>query len=118
MVQTFVVSLCLKGIPFRLTGAQTLRIKETDRIIALQQEMLKLGFVIQETQPGVLEWDGTKNSVDTEISIETYDDHRMALAFAPAALIYPGIVIKDAQVVSKSYPEYWKDIQSVGAILE
>ncbi|NJK98572.1 MAG: hypothetical protein HC905_29905 [Bacteroidales bacterium] len=56
MVQTFVVSLCLRGIPFRITGAQTLRIKETDRIFALQKEMAKFGVIIQEPEPGMLTW--------------------------------------------------------------
>jgi 3-phosphoshikimate 1-carboxyvinyltransferase len=117
MVQTLIVSLCLKGIPFKLTGAQSLRIKETDRIAALQQEMGKLGFRIHESQPGVLEWDGKKSPAEKSIQIETYDDHRMALAFAPAALYFPGMVINDIEVVTKSYPNFWNDLRLVGANL-
>ncbi|NJL09612.1 MAG: hypothetical protein HC908_03705 [Calothrix sp. SM1_7_51] len=60
MVQTFVVTLCFLGIPFRISGAQSLRIKETDRIFALQQELEKFGFKIEETVPGTLVWDGKK----------------------------------------------------------
>ncbi len=118
MVQTFVVALCLKGIPFKLTGAQSLRIKETDRIAALQTEMNKLGFLISEPEVGTLTWDGNKNPFQTNIRIETYDDHRMALAFAPAAIHYPGLIIMDAGVVSKSYANYWDDLRSIGAIIE
>ncbi|HEX3006815.1 MAG TPA: 3-phosphoshikimate 1-carboxyvinyltransferase [Bacteroidales bacterium] len=118
MVQTFVVALCLKGIPFKITGAQSLRIKETDRIAALQTEMAKLGYTISEPLPGILTWDGKKESAHDNIRIDTYDDHRMALAFAPAALFYDGLIINDATVVTKSYPGYWDDLKSVGAIVQ
>lgn len=118
MVQTFVVALCLRGIPFKLSGAQSLRIKETDRIAALQVEMKKLGFVIHEPEKGVLAWNGEREAIEKSIRIDTYDDHRMALAFAPAAIHYPGIIINNAEVVTKSYPDFWTDLQSVGAILE
>jgi 3-phosphoshikimate 1-carboxyvinyltransferase len=118
MVQTFVVALCLKGIPFRLSGAQSLRIKETDRIAALQVEMNKLGYTIQEPEKGVLTWDGMQNHPMEDIRIDTYDDHRMALAFAPAAIKFPGLIINHAEVVSKSYPNYWDELEKVGAVLE
>lgn len=116
MVQTFVVALCLRGIPFRISGAQTLRIKETDRIFALQREMAKLGFSIHEPEVGVLTWDGKKGAAMENITIDTYDDHRMALAFAPAALYYPGMVINNAEVVTKSYPQYWEQLKAFGLI--
>lgn len=114
LVQTFVVTLCLMSIPFKITGADTLRIKETDRIAALQNEMSKLGFVIKETAPGVLEWNGKKGEALKNIAIDTYKDHRMALAFAPAALVLNKIIINDAMVVTKSYPGFWNDLVSVG----
>lgn len=114
LVQTFVVTLCLLGIPFKISGAETLRIKETDRIAALQTEMAKLGYKIQESAPGVLEWDGRRGDVQKHFSIDTYKDHRMALAFAPAALKLGKIVINDAKVVSKSYPNFWDDLGLVG----
>lgn len=114
MVQTFVVALCLKGISFKLMGAQTLRIKETDRIAALQTEMKKLGYTILEPEKGVLTWDGTISRPLNEIRIDTYDDHRMALAFAPAAINFPGLIINNAGVVSKSYPTYWDELRTIG----
>ena len=114
LVQTFVVTLCLKGIPFKISGADTLRIKETDRIAALQVEMDKLGYTIQETAPGVLEWDGARSEALKRIAIDTYKDHRMALAFAPAALTLRKIVINDAKVVTKSYPGFWNDLALAG----
>jgi 3-phosphoshikimate 1-carboxyvinyltransferase len=114
LVQTLVVTLCLLDIPFRISGADTLRIKETDRIAALQNEMNKLGYTIQEPQKGTLTWDGNKSEPNNQISIETYKDHRMALAFAPAALKIKNIHILDAGVVSKSYPNYWNDLGKAG----
>lgn len=114
LVQTFVVTLCLLNIPFRLSGADTLRIKETDRILAVQSEMLKLGYVIEESSPGVLEWNGKRHQAPKNIAIDTYKDHRMALAFAPASLKLGKIVINDAMVVTKSYSGYWDDLVSVG----
>jgi 3-phosphoshikimate 1-carboxyvinyltransferase len=114
LVQTFVVTLCLLGIPFKISGADTLRIKETDRIAALQKEMIKLGIVINETAPGVLEWDGKKSEPLKHIVIDTYKDHRMALAFAPAALKLNHIVINDAMVVTKSYPAFWEHLALAG----
>ena len=119
IVQTLAVTLCLKGIPFRLEGAQTLRVKETDRIAALQNELKKLGYTITEPEPGVLEWDGI-TAIDAvpagpaPISIATYQDHRMALAFAPAAIRFPGLTIEEAGVVSKSYPTFWDDLRKAG----
>jgi 3-phosphoshikimate 1-carboxyvinyltransferase len=114
LVQTFVVTLCLMGIPFKISGAETLRIKETDRITALQTEMAKLGYHIQESAPGVLEWDGRRGEALKHIVIDTYKDHRMALAFAPAALKLGKVVVNDARVVTKSYPGFWNDLQLVG----
>ena len=114
LVQTFVVTLCLKNIPFRISGADTLRIKETDRIAALQIEMAKMGFAIVEPEPGVLTWDGNRDASDKHLFINTYKDHRMALAFAPASMQCRNLVINDAMVVSKSYPNFWTDLQSVG----
>jgi 3-phosphoshikimate 1-carboxyvinyltransferase len=118
MVQTFVVALCLRDIPFKITGAQSLRIKETDRIAALQSEMKKLGYILEEPHPGVLTWDGKRIKPQDDIRIDTYDDHRMALAFAPAALVYSGLIINNADVVSKSYPQFWEDMKRGGAVLE
>lgn len=114
LVQTFVVTLCLLNIPFRISGADTLRIKETDRIEAIQTEMKKLGFLISEPSHGVVEWNNQRIDPENIISINTYKDHRMALSFAPAALKLKNLVIKDASVVTKSYPNFWEDLESVG----
>lgn len=113
-VQTAVVTLCLLGIPFTLTGAETLRIKETDRIAALQGEMKKLGYIITEPQTGTLSWNGEQCEPQQHIAIDTYNDHRMALAFAPAAMRFPNLTINDAMVVTKSYPQYWEHMKIAG----
>ena len=71
-------------------------------------ELRKLGFVITEPAEGQLAWSGERCEPDEKISIATYHDHRMAMAFAPAALKHPGLVIVDKEVVSKSFPRYWE----------
>lgn len=113
-VQTAVVTSCLLGIPFTITGAETLRIKETDRIAALQIEMKKLGFVIEEPRPGTLSWEGQTCEPQKQIAIDTYNDHRMALAFAPAVMRFKTLTINDAMVVTKSYPKYWEHLKMAG----
>lgn len=116
LAQTFVVTCCMLGIPFHFTGLQSLKIKETDRIEALKKELAKLGFCIEVWNDSELLWDGKRGksiSAD-EIVIDTYEDHRMAMAFAPVALREGSIVINNPQVVSKSYPRYWDDLRSVG----
>jgi 3-phosphoshikimate 1-carboxyvinyltransferase len=112
LAQTFAVTCCLKGIPFNFRGLQTLKIKETDRIAALITELHKLGFILTEPTEGQLAWTGERCEPAESISIATYEDHRMAMAFAPAALITP-ISIEDPEVVSKSYPCFWKDFEKM-----
>ena len=114
LAQTLVVCTALMGIPFRFTGLQTLRIKETDRIAALKKEMKKLGYVLDDSEEGVLSWDGTRCEPDAEPAIDTYEDHRMAMAFAPAAILFPGLIINNPEVVSKSYPRFWEDLRKAG----
>lgn len=111
LAQTFVVTCCLMNIPFRFTGLQSLKIKETDRIIALITELRKLGYVIRSEQDSILSWDGERCPAEAEPVISTYEDHRMAMAFAPACLVLPQIQIDEPQVVSKSYPSYWESLQ-------
>ncbi|MBO7418652.1 MAG: 3-phosphoshikimate 1-carboxyvinyltransferase [Bacteroidaceae bacterium] len=114
LAQTFIVTCCLLGIPFRFTGLHTLRIKETDRISALISELHKLGFILHSEGDGIMLWNGERcEPVDHPI-IATYDDHRMAMAFAPASLRFPHITIEHPEVVSKSYPHYWEDLKKVG----
>ena len=114
LAQTLVVCTALMGIPFRFSGLQTLRIKETDRIAALKKEMKKLGYVLDDSEDGVLSWDGTRCEPDAEPAIDTYEDHRMAMAFAPAAILFPGLIINNPEVVSKSYPKFWEDLEKAG----
>lgn len=114
LAQTFVVTCALLHIPFRFTGLQSLKIKETDRIAALRTELKKLGYVIQEENGSVLLWNGERCEPEAIPVINTYEDHRMAMAFAPVALRLPQLVIDEPQVVSKSYPGYWEDLKSVG----
>ena len=112
LAQTLAVTCCLKGIPFVFSGLQSLKIKETDRIAALKNELMKLGFILNETGEGMLAWDGELCDPAEKIVIETYDDHRMAMAFTPAAVFHP-ISIEHPEVVSKSYPGFWKDIEKI-----
>ncbi len=118
IVQSMAVALCLKGIPYRFTGTQTLKIKETDRIVALQTEMRKLGYLLEADETGAwLSWNREMCTPDADPVIATYHDHRMAMAFAPAALVRGGILIEDPGVVTKSYPDFWKDLERAGFII-
>ena len=110
LAPTFAMTCALKAIPFRLTGLQSLKIKETDRLKALVDESAKLGFVFVASQDSILEWTGETCTMFA-VPIETYDDHRMAMAFAPAALVYGIVLIKEPEVVGKSYPNFWNDLK-------
>ena len=118
LVQTVAVSCAMLGVPFRLTGVASLRIKETDRIEALRRELLKVGVVMETEGDDCIFWESARRPV-TELPVfDTYDDHRMALAFAPVAIYLPGVVIRHAEVVSKSYPGYWDDLRAAGFTIE
>ena len=117
LAQTFVVTCALLNIPFRFSGLQSLKIKETDRMAALIKEMGKLGYVLREEEGSVLSWEGER-CAPTHEAIDTYEDHRMAMAFAPACLVLPHISINNPQVVSKSYPRYWENLQQAGFIIK
>ena len=118
LAQTFVVTCCLMNIPFRFSGLQSLKIKETDRIQALITELHKLGYVVKSEQDSILIWNGERCEPEASPVIATYEDHRMAMAFAPAALLVPSVQIAEPQVVSKSYPGYWKDLKQAGFNIE
>ncbi len=114
LAQTVAVCCAVKNINLSLTGIESLKIKETDRVFALQEELKKLGSQLKEVQTNhhyevsaIEGWTGT--SVP---SIHTYDDHRMALAFAPVGMVRP-VIIEEPEVVVKSYPGYWKDLAKV-----
>ena len=111
IAQTIAVTAFGLGISCELTGLQTLKIKETDRLEALQNELLKLGASISITNDS-LQIEPT-NSINSNQNISTYNDHRMAMAFAPLAL-KTNINIENAEVVSKSYPNFWSDLKKVG----
>ncbi len=115
LVQTCVVTLCALDVPFRFSGTRTLRVKETDRIAALEAELGKLGFVIESDKGGEwISWDGTRCEPQQDTVIHTYHDHRMAMAFAPLAKPFGSITIEDPLVVTKSYPGFWKDMEKAG----
>lgn len=111
IAQTIAVTCFGLGMGCHLTGLHTLKIKETDRLEALKTELTKLGASISVTNESLtLE---SSNLINENIAIATYQDHRMAMAFAPLALRVP-ITINDAEVVSKSYPDFWEDLKMIG----
>ena len=118
LAQTFVVTCCMLGVPFHFTGLESLKIKETDRIVALKTEMAKLGFDLEDRNDSELLWDGKRSELSAaeydNVAIDTYEDHRMAMAFAPVALVNGSIRINDPHVVSKSYPCYWNNLVESG----
>ncbi|KAA6349286.1 3-phosphoshikimate 1-carboxyvinyltransferase [termite gut metagenome] len=115
LVQTFAVTCALLNIPFCFTGLQSLKIKETDRITALIVELGKLGYLLQEKNENILIWNGERKESPSRPIIATYEDHRMAMAFAPAAIRCPDMRIADPHVVTKSYPCYWEDLKKSGS---
>ena len=114
LAQTFVVAAALLNIPFRFTGLQTLRIKETDRIAALINELKKLGYNIKDKGDTQMYWNLEKTTPQAKPVIATYEDHRMAMALAPAAIKHPSLIVDEPMVVTKSYPTYWEDLQEIG----
>lgn len=117
LAQTMTVACTLLGIPFRFTGLGSLKIKETDRIEALKVELRKLGFVLHDRNDNEIFWDGERCTPDDVPVIYTYEDHRMAMAFAPAVFRFPNLRINDPEVVSKSYPHFWEDLQKAGFLI-
>ena len=114
LAQTFVVTCALLSHPFHFKGLESLRIKETDRIAALIAELQKLGKHIEAIGEGELRYTAQNDSSPAHpITIATYDDHRMALAFAPAALQFPRLSIEHPEVVAKSYPDYWEHLSEI-----
>ncbi|MCB4798632.1 3-phosphoshikimate 1-carboxyvinyltransferase [Neotamlana laminarinivorans] len=111
IAQTIAVTCFALGIACNLTGLHTLKIKETDRLVALKTEIEKLGGEVEITDKS-LHLQASKQ-IKEHVSIATYNDHRMAMAFAPIALKSP-VEIEDAMVVSKSYPTFWDDLKTLG----
>lgn len=115
IAQTIAVTCLALGIECELTGLHTLKIKETDRLQALKNEMEKFGARVKITGDSLCLFPPTQ--LHENISVETYNDHRMAMAFAPLGLKVP-LMIKEAGVVSKSYPDFWKDLEKLGFSIE
>lgn len=116
VAQTMACLCVAKQIPFHFTGLKTLKIKETDRIAALQNELAKFGAKLMEPATGELSWDGVIHTelIQQNPVIQTYHDHRMALAFTPMALAGYRLRIENPMVVTKSYPNFWNDLKSIG----
>lgn len=115
LAQTIAVTCCMKQIPFLFKGVQSLKIKETDRVAALINELRKVGYILTEPSEGELEWTGQKdpNFVAGNIpTINTYEDHRMAMAFAPVSVFTP-LTIENPEVVTKSYPQFWDEFSKI-----
>lgn len=113
LAQTLVTTCCGMGIPFRFTGLASLKIKETDRIVALKTELRKLGFLLTDENDDTLIWTGERCEPTGE-PIDTYEDHRMAMALAPMAMKTGRLEINHPEVVSKSYPHFWDDLKRAG----
>ena len=113
LAQTVIVCCAALGHEATFTGLETLKIKETDRVNALQTELLKIGVkLIEKNQTYKLDCSGL--DLNKRVKIATYDDHRMAMAFAPLALVMPELEIEDHLVVEKSYPDFWKHLGIAG----
>ena len=127
LAQTVVATCAMMGVAFHFNGLKSLKIKETDRIVALQTELRKLGVeVAADNESMTLTTDAAAlfksrlrlETAQASTPIATYADHRMALAFAPCAYRFPGLAIAHPEVVSKSYPAFWADLERVGATIE
>ena len=113
LAQTIAVICAAKDVKCQMIGLESLRIKETDRIKALKKELKKFGVTLKEPSEGVWELKGKFTTRDEPVEIHTYEDHRMAMAFAPLCTRQP-VVIRQPAVVNKSYPGYWQHLQSAG----
>ena len=118
IVQTCAVVATAKKIPLLMRGLNTLRVKETDRIQALINELKKVGAGGTEPGKAILEIKTFNGKVDSTLSIDTYEDHRMAMSFAPLAILYPGMSMEDPDVVGKSWPGFWEEMKKLGATIK
>lgn len=113
LAQTIIVCAAAKGLNLAFTGLETLKIKETNRVLALQQELAKIGVLLKEEQE-IYTLDCSQLAFPEKVIFSTYDDHRMAMAFAPLSLLINEVEIEDYHVVEKSYPDFWKDLEIAG----
>lgn len=113
LAQTVLPCCAALKINLKITGLESLRIKETDRILALQNELKKFNAHLIEIDKAQWKLQSNDFKADSDITINTYEDHRMAMGFAPLALL-GNLIIEDIEVVNKSYPGFWNDLQSIG----
>lgn len=113
LAQTIIVCAAALRKNLQFTGLETLKIKETDRILALQNELSKIGVTLNE-ENFIYTLNCDQLSFPERVSFATYEDHRMAMAFAPLGLIINEVVLEEMDVVEKSYPDFWKDLQKAG----
>ncbi len=116
LAQTVVAVCGALGINGKFSGLSTLKIKETDRIAALSKELAKLKISFKDLQDGKASLGGTKLNL-REVSIKTYEDHRMAMALAPLSILTKSMIIEEPEVVNKSYPKFWEDLKKLGFIV-
>lgn len=118
LAQTMIATCCVMNIPFKFMGLSSLKLKETDRIEAMKMEMTKLGYVLHDSNDSEIIWDGERCEAEKSIVIDTYKDHRMAMAFAPLSVKLGELTINNPEVVSKSYPNFWNELRNVGFEIE
>lgn len=116
IVPALSVTLSVHGIPFLLTGLGSLRVKESDRLAVLQKELARTGVMVQVTDNS-MKWDGNTCEIGP-LSFDTYNDHRIAMAFAPVSMKHKNVMVNDTDVVRKSYPSFWDDLSKAGFRLE
>lgn len=114
IAQTSVCTCIGLNLSFKFTGLQTLKVKETDRIVALKNEIKKIGFDLTISENSIQSVNNNSRYKPNDILISTYNDHRMAMSFAPLCLLFDTISIENAEVVSKSYPLFWKHLKQIG----
>ena len=117
LAQTIIVCAAAKGLNLRFTGLETLKIKETNRVKALQNELAKIGVELVEDN-FIYTLNCQNLHFPERVSIRTYDDHRMAMAFAPLSIFVKALEIEDMDVVEKSYPDFWKDLEKAGFLVK
>jgi len=117
LAQTVIVVCAALGHEATFTGLETLKIKETDRVKALQNELGKMGVKLIENNL-MYKLDCSEKFVPQRLFVNTYEDQRMAMAFAPLALQIPEIEVEEAMVVEKSYPAFWTDLEKMGFVIE
>lgn len=120
LVLPVVVACCLKGVPFRFTGVRNLRIKESDRLSSLQTELKKLGYelIVKDDEVSYVISHPSSLILSKTPVFDTHNDHRIAMSLAPCALLTGEVIINDAEVVNKSYPDYWKNLEKAGFKIE